>query len=159
MTNEEELKLKREESEKLDEEGDRLFFVRLGRVALIISVLTPFVILPGFAAWRALEVYYQALVGPSLSLFEKPFFWNNYGWLLLSDLYAVGAFGILLILVYLVGGTRGLKLCWFPDFFSGKTDPDPGLSLGVIAFSTIILYALFVGVGMFCISMYVSFIK
>jgi len=159
MTNEEELKLKREESEKLDEEGDRLFFVRLGRVALIMSVLTPLVILPGFAAWRALEVYYQTLVGPALSFFEKPFFWNNYGWLLLSDLYAVGAFGILLVLVYLVGGTRGLKLCWFPDFFSGTTEPDPGLALGVIALSTIILYAVFVGVGIFCITMYVSFIK
>ena len=134
MTNEEELKLKREESEKLDEEGDRLFFVRLGRVALIISVLTPFVILPGFAAWRALEVYYQTLVGPSLSLFEKPFFWNNYGWLLLSDLYAVGAFGILLILVYLVGGTRGLKLCWFPDFFLEKQTQTPAYPSALLPF-------------------------
>jgi hypothetical protein len=158
MTDEEELKLKREENEKLNEEGDRLFFVRLGRVALIISLLTPTVILPGFAAWRALEVYCQSLVGPALSFFEKPFFWNNYVWLLLSDLYAVGAFGILFILVYLTGGTRGLKLCWFWDVFSGK-QPDPGLLFWLIAFATIACYAIFVLVGIFCITFYVAWIK
>ena len=151
MTNEEELKLKREENEKLDEEGDRLFFVRLGRVAVMTSYLVPLVVLPGFAAWRALEVYSQ-------TMFEKPFFWNNYGLLLLSDLYAVGAFVILFVLVYLVGGTRGLKLCWIGNMDFSK-DPDPGLALGLIAFATIFLYAIFVGVGIFCISMYVSFIK
>lgn len=151
MTNEEELKSKREENEKLDAEGDSLFFVRLGRVALIISLLAPIVVLPGFAAWRALETYSQ-------TFFEKPFFWINYGWLLLSDLYAVGAFVALFVLVYLVGGKRGLKLCWFPDFFSGKEE-DPGCLFGSIAFATIFFYAVCVGVGIACCSLYFLWIK
>jgi hypothetical protein len=155
MTTEEELKLKREEYEKLDEEGDRLFFVRLGRVAVATSFLVPLVVLPGFAAWRALEVYCQ-------TMFEKPFFWNNYGWLLLSDLYAVGAFGTLFVLIYLVGGTRGLKLCWIWNTSSGK-DPKPGPDLWLIAFATaivtIIPYAFFVGAGTGCIAFYHLWIK
>lgn len=143
MTNEEELKLKREENEKLDAEGDRLFFVRLGRVAVMISGLTPLIVLPGFAAWRAVEDYF-----PTMG--EKPFFWVNYLWLLLSDFYAVGAFGILFVLIYLVGGTRGLKLCWIWSTASGKdskSTPDFWVIALIAAFVTFVPYAFFVMMG------------
>lgn len=155
MTNEEELRLKREEEEKLDAEGDRLFFVRLGRVAVATSGLTPLVVLPGFAAWRAVEEFSQTFG-------EKPFFLKNYGWLLLSDLYAVGAFGILFVLIYLVGGTRGLKLCWIWKTASGE-DSKPGPDFWLIALATFIgtffPYAFFVGTGMACRAFYHLVIK
>ena len=155
MDNEEKLRLKREENEKLDAEGDRLFFVRLGRVAVATSLLTPLVVLPGFAAWRAVEEYSQTFG-------EKPFFWKSYGWLLLSDLYAVGAFGILFVLIYLVGGTRGLKLCWIWNATSGEdSKPDPDFWLYALAafIGTFLPYALFVGAGMACCAFYHFLIK
>ena len=150
MTDAEELKLKREEKEKLDEEGDRLFLVRLGRLALSITIGTPAFILPGFAAWRALETYCQ-------DGGEKPFFWNNFGWLLLNDLYVVGVFGALYALIYLGGGNRGLKLCGVTDLFSGKETADSVILLTVAYLST--FYIIFVGIGMFGNTVYVSFIK
>jgi hypothetical protein len=155
MTNEEELKLKREENEKLDAEGDRLFFVRLGRVAVIVSFLVPFVVLPGFAAWRAVEEYYQTTGA-------KPFFWVNYLWLLLRDLYAVGAFGILFVLIYIVGGTRGLKLCWIWSRASGedsKPSPDFWAIPLIAAIVTFVPYAFFVGVGIGSHAFYYLLIK
>ena len=152
MTDEEELNLKREEDDKLDEEGDRLFLVRLGRLALFMTIGTPAFILPGFAAWRALETYCQ-------DGGEKPFFWNNFGWLLLNDLYVVGVFGALCALIYLGGGKRGLKLCGVPYLFSGKgkVTEDLVIFLTVAYLST--FYIIFVGIGMFGNTVYVSFIK
>lgn len=96
----EELKRKREEKLKLREEGDRLFFVRLGRFALVAVCLASIVFLPGIALWRTLEQDYP-----------NRHFWSNLGWLLLGDLYAIGALAIVCVLIYLAGGSRGLKLC------------------------------------------------
>jgi hypothetical protein len=151
MTDEEELKLKWEENKKLDEEGDRLFFVRLGRFALVVNVfITPFLILPGFAAWRALEAHDLA--------WSKPFFWNNLGWLLLSDLYAAGVFGIICAFIYLAGGTRGWKLCGVTDIFS-ESATEGTLMFWLSAFGLIFPYVFIVWVGMVCNSVYVMWIK
>jgi hypothetical protein len=149
MTDEEELNLKREENRKLDEEGDRLFFVRLGRFALVVNFITPFVILPGFAVWRALETHFDAA-------WSKPFFWNNLGWLLLRDLYAVGAFGIICSVIYLAGGERGWKLCGLPNIFSESAGP---LMFWPFVFMLIFPYAFFVFAGMGCIGFYEMWIK
>jgi hypothetical protein len=148
MTDEKE-KLKREENKKLDEEGDRLFFVRLGRFALLVNFITPFLILPGLAAWRALETHFDTFV-------SKPFFWNNLGWLLLRDLYAVGAFGIICAVIYLAGGARGLKLCGLDDFFSTT---EGTLMFWLLVFFLIFPYALFVFVGIGCNGIYEMWIK
>ena len=97
----EELKKKRDEAFlKLQEEGDRLFFVRLGRFALVAVASASVVFLPGVALWRTLEQDYP-----------NSHFWSNLGWLLLGDLYAIGALVIVCVLIYLAGGSRGLKLC------------------------------------------------
>lgn len=85
---------------KLREEGDRLFFVRLGRFALVAVGSASVVFLPGIALWRTFEQDYP-----------PRHFWSNLGWLLLGDLYAIGALAIVCALIYLAGGTRGLKLC------------------------------------------------
>ena len=153
MTNDEELKRKWEERKKLDEEGDRLFFVRLGRFAIAVNFLTPAVILPGFAAWRALETHFDAS-------WSKPFFWNNLGWLLLRDLYAVGAFGIIYSVIYLAGGCRGWKLCGLGDIFSQSESGEmPPFWPLLLVFFAVVPYALFVFVGMACNAFYEVVIK
>ena len=112
----EELKKKGEERLKLREEGDRLFFVRLGRFALVAVCSASVVFLPGIALWRTFEQDYP----PS-------HFWSNLGWLLLCDLYAIGALAIVCALIYLAGGTRGLKLCGADECMEDKDLPLPPL--------------------------------
>ena len=152
MTNEEELKLKREENKKLDEEGDRLFFVRLGRFLLVMNFLTPYLILPGFAVWRALETHFD-------SAWSKPFFWNNLGWLLLRDLYAVGALGIICSVIYLAGGARGWKLCGLPDIFSKTSTGETDFPFWFFVFMLVFPYAIFVFLGMGCNAFYEIWFK
>lgn len=108
----EELKKKREEKLKIREEGDRNFFVRLGRFALLATVFTIMLFLPVFAVWRTFEQDYP-----------YSFFWSNLGWLLWADLFAMGALVIISITIYLAGGLRGLKLCGADEFIDDKNNP------------------------------------
>lgn len=108
----EELKKRAEEFLKLQEEGDRLFFVRLGRFALTAIGLASVVILPGIAIWRVFE---QDV--------PTEHFWSNLGWLLLGNLYAFGALLIVYAIIYLAGGSRGLKLCGSDAIMDGSERP------------------------------------
>lgn len=137
--NEEDIKKKREENLKIEEEADRFFFIRLGRLALIVNCVTPFLILPGLAAWRVLEQ-------PS----PRQYFLSNLGWLLLADLYSIGTLGIICAAIYLLGGSKGWRLCGLDglqDLLFGKGDAGGGCAFWFTIFLLIFPYIVIVGVG------------
>jgi hypothetical protein len=111
--NDEERSLRVEEQQKLQEEGDRIFLVRLGRLACNAIVLA-LVVLVIFSSWMTLWSLFDYCrefdVCPNYFYFLKAFFWDNLVFLILGEMYVFGAFLLLISSVYLFGGQRFMKL-------------------------------------------------
>lgn len=122
---------------KIEEEADRIFLVRFVRLALISVILIALVVLPGVAAWRALDPFFAPL--------SRTMFLNNLGWLLLYELYNVGLFCLLFSLTYLFGGSKALKLCGLE--IDEWTSGEDKASFGCLVLCPILVYLMFVGLG------------